>query len=120
MIKAIGFVSYPVRDMKRAKKFYEEIFNLTPNPEFDPNNESWTEYIIGNGALSLGKMDGWEPTGNGPAAAFEVENFDAVIARLKEHKVHFVMEPQKFPNCQMALIHDSEGNSITIHKLNDK
>ncbi len=118
MIKSIGFVSYPVTDMARAKKFYEEVFNLVPNPEFDASNESWAEYIIGDSALSLGKMDGWEPSGNGPALAFEVEDFDQTIKRLRDHNVHFIMEPQKFPNCQMALVRDSEGNSITIHTLN--
>lgn len=116
-IKSIGFVSYPVKDMARAKKFYEEVFELTPNPEFDASNESWAEYIIGDSALSLGKMDGWEPSGQGPALAFEVEDFDATIAKLKSANVKFITEPMKFPKCQMAQIQDSEGNGITIHKL---
>lgn len=118
MIKSIGFVSYPVKDMARAKKFYEEVFELVPNPEFDASSESWAEYIIGDSALSLGKMDGWEPSGQGPALAFEVEDFDATIAKLRSADVKFMLEPMKYPNCQMALIQDSEGNHITIHKLN--
>ena len=118
MIKSIGFVSYPVTDMARAKKFYEEMFDLTPNPEFGSDNESWAEYIIGDSALSLGKMDGWEPSANGGSVAFEVEDFDATIKKLKDGGVVFNVEPQKFPNCQMAVIKDSEGNSVTIHKLN--
>lgn len=117
MIKAIGFVSYPVKDMARAKKFYEEMFELTPNPEFDASNESWAEYLIGDCALSLGKMDGWEPSTSGGSVALEVENFDETIKKLKDGKVEFILEPQRFPKCQMALIKDSEGNAVTIHKL---
>lgn len=118
MIKSIGFVSYPVQDMARAKKFYEEMFDLKQNPEFDASNENWAEYLIGDSALSLGKMEGWEPSTNGGAVAFEVEDFDAMIKRLKDAGATFILEPQKFPNCQMAFIKDSEGNAITIHKLN--
>lgn len=117
MIKSIGFVSYPVKDMARAKKFYQEVFGLTLNPEYDTDSDSWAEFIIGDSALSLGKMDGWEPSGQGPVLAFEVEDFDTTIAKLKEAQVVFVMEPMKFPKCQMAQIRDTEGNGIMIHKL---
>lgn len=117
MIKSIGFVSYPVKDMDRARKFYEEVFGLVPSPEFDGSSGSWIEYAIGDSALALGKMDGWEPSGQGPALAFEVENFDEAIAKLKEAGAKFVTEPMDFPNCKMAQVQDSEGNGITIHKL---
>lgn len=116
-IKSIGFVSYPVKDMARAKKFYEEVIGLTPNLEFDTTNENWAEYLIGDSALSLGKMDGWEPTTQGPVLAFEVEDFDAMVEKLKATSVKFLMEPMKFPKCQMAQIQDSEGNTVMIHKL---
>jgi predicted enzyme related to lactoylglutathione lyase len=117
MIKSIGFVSYPVKDMARARKFYQEVFELKLNPEFDAESDSWAEFIVGDCALSLGKMDGWEPSGQGPVLAFEVENFDATIAKLKSANVEFVMEPMNFPKCQMAQVRDSEGNGVMIHKL---
>lgn len=117
MIKSIGFVSYPVIDMARAKKFYEEMFGLTPNPEFDSSSESWAEYLIGDSALSLGKMDGWEPTTQGPSMALEVANFQEVVDKLKAAGVEFLIEPQRFPKCQMASIKDSEGNAVLIHQL---
>ncbi len=116
-IKSIGFVSYPVKDMARARKFYEEMFDLTPNPEFDASGDSWAEYLIGDSALSLGKMEGWEPSGQGPVMAFEVEDFDVMVEKLKVAGVKFLMEPMKFPKCQMVQIQDSEGNTVMIHKL---
>ena len=117
-IKSIGFITYPVKDMARTKKFYEEIFELAPNPEFDSSGDTWAEYLIGDSALSLGKMDGWEPSGQGPVLAFEVEDFDAMMEKLKDADVKILMEPMKFSKCQMAQVQDSEGNTIMIHKLN--
>lgn len=116
-IKSIGFVSYPVKDMVRAKKFYEEVIGLTPSPDFNSTSEDWAEYLIGDSALSLGKMEGWEPTTQGPSMALEVEDFDAMITKLKSASVVFTIEPMKLPTCQMAVIQDSEGNGVLIHKL---
>lgn len=121
MIKTIGFVSYPVQDMDRARKFYQEMFDLKINPDLSVS-DTWTEFLVGDSAISLGKMEGWEPSANGGCAALEVEDFDATIERLKgaETPVEFSMEPQDFPTCRMAMIRDSEGNSVVIHKLKAK
>ena len=51
-------------------------------------------------------------------AALEVEDFDAAIAHLKEHRVEFRIEPLPTPVCRMAMIFDPDGNSICIHKRN--
>ncbi len=120
MIKSIGFVAYPVTDMARARKFYQEMFGLALNPEFDEASESWTEFLIGDSALSLGKMPGWEPTTQGPSMALEVADFQEVIDKLKSASVEFLIEPQSYPTCQMASIKDSEGNAVLIHQLAEK
>ncbi len=118
MIKEFAFVAYPVTDMKRARAFYEQVLDLKPDAGFE-NSDTWVEYTIGNNTLSLGSMDGWVPSKDGGNIAFEVEDFDATIAKLKEKDVKFAMEAQSFPNCKMALIHDSEGNAVLIHKRNE-
>ncbi len=116
-IKSIGFISYPVKDMARARKFYEGMFDLVPNPDFNTMGDVWAEYLVGDSALSLGKMDGWEPSGQGPIMAFEVEDFDALVEKLKAADVKFLMEPMQFPTCRMTQVQDSEGNTVMIHKL---
>ena len=115
MVKGVAFIGYPVEDMARARKFYEEVFDLKVETEF---GEEYVEYAIGDGTtLALGKMDDWKPSPDGPSVAFEVEDFDAMMARLKEHNVKIATEPMDFPNCRMCIVVDSEGNQVVVHKL---
>lgn len=114
MVKGVAFVGYPVTDMARARKFYEEVLGLAVETEF---GEEFVEYAIGDGTtLSLGKMDGWNPVGDGSHVALEVEDYDKAMDKLKAHDVKFHMETEEFPNCRMSIILDTEGNWITIHK----
>lgn len=113
-VKEIAFMGYPVKDMARARKFYEEIMGLKPE-EVDPNG-TFTEYDLNGVAFSLGRFDGWEPSTSGPSVAFEMDNFEQTVAMLKKENVAFQMEPIETPVCFMASIEDTEGNSLLIHK----
>lgn len=120
MIKVIefAFTCYPVRDMKRARAFYEDIIGLKPATVHEMEAGLWTEYEVGGGAFSLGQSEGWLPSDNGASIAFEMEDFDAAIDTLKEKGVKFKMEPFSTPVCRMAFIFDPEGNTVCIHKRN--
>ncbi|MGA2245665.1 MAG: VOC family protein [Verrucomicrobiota bacterium] len=124
MIKAteIAFTCYPVTDMARARKFYEEVLGLKSTVVFgEPGGMQWTEYDIGSGTLALGGgAPDWRPREDGAALALEVEDFDAAIAHLRAHNVKFKIEPTATPVCHMAFIYDSEGSLICIHKRNAK
>jgi predicted enzyme related to lactoylglutathione lyase len=111
--REIAFVGYPVTDMARARKFYEEVLGLEVSSEFGPN---FIEYSVGTGTLSLGKMDTWQPSKDGPSAALEAEDFDAVVAALKSANAEFVMEAADWPNCRMCIVRDPDGNMVTIHR----
>jgi predicted enzyme related to lactoylglutathione lyase len=117
-ISEIAFSCYPVTDMARARKFYEEILGLKPTMTHgEPGGMQWTEYDLGNGTLSLGcGAPDWKPTSSGCSVTLEVEDFDATIAHLKGNGVKFQLEPFPTPVCQMAFILDSEGNCVGIHK----
>lgn len=117
-VTEIAFTCYPVRDMARARAFYENLIGLTPTMVHDSEHNSWTEYEIASGAFSLGKMDGWLPSDNGASVAFEVEDFDAAIDKLREGGAKFKMEPFPTPVCRMAFVFDPEGNTVCIHKRN--
>lgn len=111
--REIAFVGYPVTDMARARKFYEEALGLEVSAEF---GDSFVEYAVGSGTLSLGKMDNWKPSKDGPCAALEAEDYDGTVASLKAADAEFVMETQDFPNCRMCITRDPDGNQITIHR----
>lgn len=119
-ITEIAFTGYAVTDMKRAQAFYEGILGLTKSRGFAEKDgrESWVEYDIGPHCLALisSAPDQWPPHPAGTAAAFEVDDFDAYVAKLREHKVKFIWEPQESPICRMAVVADPDGNWLVIHR----
>ena len=120
MLKVIelAFSCYPVKDMARARKFYEGVLGLKPIMTVgEPGGMQWTEYDIANGTLSLGAgAPDWKPSTNGCSVGLEVDDFDAAIAHLRASGVKFHMEPFPTPVCRMAFIFDPDGNAICIHK----
>ncbi len=118
MVKEIAFTCYPVSDMPRARAFYEGVLGLKPTMISESEHSSWTEYEIGAGAFAIGRWDEWGPSTEGGSVAFEVEDFDAAIAKLKAAGVPFKMEPVPTPVCRLAFITDPDGSPICIHKRN--
>ena len=113
--KDIAFVAYPVKDLARAREFYEGVLNLTPNAPLASENPHWIEYDIGSGTLGLGSSPQWLPSNDGPSVALEVDDFDAAVATLREHNVPIIIGPMEMPACHMATVRDPDGNKLTIH-----
>jgi len=115
-IKEIGFVAIPVTDIRRARKFYEDVLDLRVSEEM--MNGKWIEYSVGDQMLAIANVgEQWTPSEQGTSAAFEVENFDKAIKHLKDQQVRFAAEPFETPCCHMAVIQDPDGNKLIIHKL---
>jgi len=115
-IKAIGFVGIPVTDIRRAREFYEDVLGLKVAEEM--MSGKWIEYSVGDDTLAIANVgDQWTPSDQGTGAAFEVEDFDEAIRRLKDRHVRFAAEPFETPCCHMAVIQDPDGNKLMIHKL---
>jgi predicted enzyme related to lactoylglutathione lyase len=115
-IKAIGFVAIPVTNIERARSFYEEVLGLRTSDEM--MGGKWIEYGVGDDTLAIANVsDSWTPSDQGTGAAFEVEDFDDAIKRLKDRQVRFAAEPFETPCCHMAVVQDPDGNKLMIHKL---
>ena len=115
-IKAIGFVAIPVINIERARSFYEEVLGLRTSDEM--MGGKWIEYAVGEDTLAIANVsDTWTPSDQGTGAAFEVEDFDDAIKRLKDRHVRFAAEPFETPCCHMAVVQDPDGNKLMIHKL---
>ncbi|HEY5893883.1 MAG TPA: VOC family protein [Chthoniobacterales bacterium] len=113
----IAFTVYAVTDLKRSRLFYENVLGLTASSEFGDEASGWVEYEIGPHTLALGAgSPKFKPSPNGGAVAFEVEDFDVAIEKLKASGVSFSIEPTETPVCHIAVIADPDGNSIIIHK----
>jgi len=119
MITEIAFTATPVTDIKRAREFYEGVLGL--KPAIESAGGMWVEYEIGNGNFGIGCYgEVWKPSPDGTCIAFEVDNLDAEISRLKSRGVKFSMELMDTPVCRFAIICDPDGNKIMIHKRNAK
>ena len=115
MISEIAFTGSPVTDMKRAREFYEGVLGLKPT--MDSAGGMWVEYEIGTGVFGIGCYgDAWKPSEQGTCVAFEVDDFDVEIARLKSLGVKFSTNVMPTPICRFAIICDPYGNRILIHK----
>lgn len=117
-VTEIAFTCYPVTDIRRARTFYEDLLKLEPSRTFGSGDVLWVEYDIGPATFAISNMSGenWKPSSDGPSVAFEIDNFDQAIDRLKGHRVKFSLEPFETPVCRMAIVTDPDGNSLAIHK----
>ena len=120
MLKKVAFTMYPVQDAKRARAFYEDTLGLKRGSA--SSNGVWTEYDLpGGGCLALFANDDIKPSASaGGSIALEVEDLDALIARLKQAGVQFKADMIHSPVCRMSIMLDSEGNSIILHELKKK
>lgn len=117
----VAFTAYAVTDMRRARRFYEETLSLTPARSFGDADRGFVEYDIGSATLGIGNgADAIKPSKDGGMIVLEVEDFDAAIARLREHRVPFLFEPFETPVCRGVAISDPDGNSIMIHKRSSR
>jgi predicted enzyme related to lactoylglutathione lyase len=115
MISEIAFTGTPVTDIKRARAFYEGVLGLKPTME--SAGGMWVEYDGGTGVFGIGCYgEVWKPSPDGTCVAFEVDNLDTEISRLKSKNVKFAMEITDTPVCRFAIICDPDGNRILIHK----
>ena len=115
-INEIAFSVYPVTDMARARKFYEDILGLEVTMDHEMEDCHWVEYDIGPATLALGNAPGMNPSSDGCSVSLEVEDFDQAIAELKEAGIEFGFGPIETPVCHMAFVKDPDGNSVGIHK----
>ncbi len=113
----IAFTAYPVTDFKRARQFYEGTLGLTETCFFGNDKQGMVEYDIGLGTFAIGwGVPEFKPSSGGGCAALEVDDFGAVVSRLRESGCRFVIEPVETPICHIAIVSDPDGNSLMIHK----
>jgi predicted enzyme related to lactoylglutathione lyase len=121
-VKKVAFTMYPVADVQRARRFYEETLGLTAGMAGGRGDMWWVEYDLpGGGCLALTNTTGDTPSaGAGGTIALEVDDLPGLIARLKDAGVAFKSELIRGPRCRMAVCLDSEGNSLLLHELDER
>ena len=118
MLEKVAFTMLPVKDMKRARAFYEKTLGLAVGSH--SSNGIWTEYDLPRGGcVALFATQSSEPGGGG-SLAFEVADLDALIAQLDRKGIYFEARMVHSPVCRMSILKDSEGNSLILHELSSK
>ena len=114
-ITGLDLSGYMVKDAARAIAFYRDVLGLEPAMVY-PDNKG-AEYELADGStFGLWGGDGtvmpFQPS-NG--ILFAVDDFDAAVAALKARGLAIHVEHET-PVCFLAMISDTEGNSVTLHK----
>ena len=118
-IKEAGFTGYPALDIAETRKFYGEIFGLKEGMVFENEGKvGWVEFEIPGGhTLAIAQAnDQWQPNPGGGGLAFELEDLDAALEKLRAAGVKILLPTQDFPICRMALISDPSGNTVALHQ----
>ena len=117
LVERVDFVSVPVSDMARARRFYGETLGLPPVG--DPDG-AWPEFQLGQN-VSLYLID---PTNVGQTftaphssqIALRVADVAAARAELEERGVEFHGEIMDTGVCHMAFFADPDGNALMLHR----
>jgi predicted enzyme related to lactoylglutathione lyase len=117
-VRAVDFVMYCVRDMRRTRAFYRDLFGLKRGGEW---NAFWSEFKTAPVTLCLnGPSDKPNWNWQGPAAvALAVGDIHATIRECRRRKVKVLLDPVESSVCWMAFIADPEGNRICLHQRKD-
>lgn len=112
----IAFLLYPVRDLARARAFYEETFGLTPQRSFGGNRDGLVQYAVGQHSLILTTAS---PLHAGPAGGmivFQVGDLDAVLARIRARHRPPAIEIVDTPVGRLVTFCDPDGNRVALHQ----
>ena len=113
VVERTDFVSLPVQDMERAKAFYRDTLGMESTnweagfPEIETGNV--TLYLVDPKAL------GMEFAPHTAHIALRVKDGAAARRELEQRGVQFAGEHDTGV-CNMAFFHDSEGNSLMLHR----
>jgi predicted enzyme related to lactoylglutathione lyase len=114
LIERTDFMSVPVQDMERAKRFYSETLGIH-SPNLDGG---WPEFETGNVSLYLVDPTrfGEEFKAHVAHIALRVPDVAATRAELESKGVEFHGETRDTGVCHMAFFSDSEGNALMLHR----
>jgi predicted enzyme related to lactoylglutathione lyase len=115
-IEHVDFISVPVTDMERAKRFYAETLGLP----FAADDSTFPEFKLGdNTFLYLIDPKSIESEFKGPHGspiALRVADVAETRAELEARGVEFVDETFDSGVCHMAPFSDPDGNRFMLHR----
>lgn len=111
-LRGLDVVFYTVKDMKRARAFYEGLFDWKPGMESD----YWVEYGLPDGstfALAQDPSAGWK---EGHGIMFGVNDMNAAAERAQSLGGKITDRKFEGDSCGAIECIDPEGNYIYLHQ----
>jgi predicted enzyme related to lactoylglutathione lyase len=119
MIKAVKFVSIPVRDQDQALEFYTKKlgFNIATDQPMGPGQQRWIELKIpgADTRVVLFTADGHQDRiGTFTGVSFTTDNVEKTHADYVARGVEFAEGPTKQPWGTYAIFKDVDGNQFVL------
>lgn len=119
----VGWFEIPVRDMDRAVKFYNAIFDTKLSIQTIEGLEMawfpWNEAGKGAGGSLIAAGKHYKPSHEGTLVYFSSQDVDVELQRVEKAGGKILQKKTEItPDIGfMALIEDTEGNRIALHSL---
>jgi predicted enzyme related to lactoylglutathione lyase len=115
-VRAVDFVMYCTKDIRRTRSFYRQLFGLQPGEEWE---DFWSEFVTEPVSLCLNGPDpergaAWDWQG-AACVALAVDDVPAAVKVCRRRGVKVLIEPVETRVCWMAWIADPDGNRICLH-----
>jgi predicted enzyme related to lactoylglutathione lyase len=113
-ITGMDLSGYMVKDARRAIQFYRDVLGLEPVVMYPENRGA--EYELRDGTTfglwgGGGAVMPFQPS-NG--ILFAVDDLDAAVSAIKAKGIP--VNERETPSCFMAVLNDTEGNMVFLHK----
>lgn len=114
-VTGMDLSGYMVKEAPRAIGFYRDVLGLEPVSVYPEDRGA--EYVLADGTTfglwgGGGRVMPFQPS-NG--ILFAVDDFEAAVADMGRRGIPIIMRTET-PSCFLAMIHDTEGNIVTLHK----
>jgi len=117
--RGIDAVYYMVKDLARARKFYEEGLGFQPTFVSEEGEWQGVEYTLSTGqtfGLGLSSSHPWRECGG---AMISVDNVEERAKRVSQFGGKILTPPVETPVCFISQCEDTEGNGFALHHRKD-
>ena len=110
-IRTVNHIAIPIRDRRVSLPFYRDVMGLEVVPSMvDEPHVLWMRAADGTMVHLIEPVDGREP---GFHNAFEVADFDATLAALRERGIEFVSGPgERHDGQRYVFVLDPDGTRV--------
>jgi len=119
MANPVNWFMIPVKDLEKAKKFYEAVIDdELSRSEMGPMKMAWFPMTNGapGAAGALVKGEGYVPSHAGTLVYLHVKDIDDTMARIKVHGGRVLIPKSRMGEYGfVAHFEDTEGNRVALH-----